>query len=89
MAHLAEAPRQPRAFLWPEGREAEAPRGHVGRQLGRLPRLLQKQRKLKEKQGKLKEKRMALAEMKGVPITLPKFLEEVVLPQCRPERRRG
>ena len=44
--------------------------------------LLQKQRQLKEKQGKLKEKRGALARMKGVPITLPKFLEEVVLPQC-------
>ncbi len=45
--------------------------------------LLQKQRQLKEKQEKLKEKRGALAQMKGVPITLPKFLEEVVLPQCR------
>ena len=45
--------------------------------------LLQKQRQLKEKQGKLKEKRAALAKTKGVPITLPKFLEEVVLPQCR------
>ena len=44
--------------------------------------LLQKQRQLKEKQGKLKEKCAALAKTKGVPITLPKFLEEVVLPQC-------
>ena len=44
--------------------------------------LLKKQRQLKEKQGQLKEKRGALAQMKGVPITLPKFLEEVVLPQC-------
>jgi hypothetical protein len=44
--------------------------------------LLGKRRQLKEKQEKLKEKRRAMAKMKGVPITLPKFLEEVVLPQC-------
>ena len=45
--------------------------------------LKEKWRQLKENQGKLKEKRAALARMKGVPITLLKFLEEVVLPQCR------
>jgi hypothetical protein len=45
--------------------------------------LLKQQQWVKEKQGKWKEKCRALAQMKGVPITLPKFLEEVVLPQCR------
>lgn len=46
-------------------------------------KLLHGQKKLKEKQGQLKEKKRVLAKKKGVPITLPKFLEEVVLPQCR------
>lgn len=46
-------------------------------------KLLRLKKKLKEKQGELKEKNKVLAKKKGVPITLPKFLEEVVLPQCR------
>ena len=46
-------------------------------------KLLHGQQKLKEKQGQLKEKKRVLAQKKGVPITLPKFLEEVVFPQCR------
>ena len=46
-------------------------------------KLLHGQKKLVEKQGQLKEKKRVLAKKKGVPITLPKFLEEVVLPQCR------
>ena len=44
--------------------------------------LLRKQERVKKKKEKLKEKRAALGRMKGGPITLPKFLEEVVLPQC-------
>ena len=44
--------------------------------------LLRQKKELKKKQGELKEKNKVLAQKKGVPIPLPKFLEEVVLPQC-------
>lgn len=44
--------------------------------------LTRKQQRLQEKLGKLKAKREAMAQMKGIPITLPKLLEEVVLHHC-------
>ena len=44
---------------------------------------MRQKKKLEKKQGELKEKNKVLAQKKGVPIPLPKFLEEVVLPQCR------
>ena len=44
--------------------------------------LKRKQQRLQEKLAKLKGQRQAMAQMKGIPITLPKFLEEVVLHHC-------
>jgi hypothetical protein len=44
--------------------------------------LLEKRQELKVKQTQLKEKKKALNHSKGVPIALPEFLNEVVLPNC-------